>query len=107
MKTEARAIRHRRIRAHLTGVAERPRLVVFRGSRSLSAQLVDDRAGKVLLTVTGKGAGVEAAQQVGTAIAKKAKTKKVTAAVFDRAGYAYHGAVKTLADAARQEGLKL
>lgn len=107
MKTVARTARHRRVRARLSGTTDRPRLVVFRGSKTLSAQLVDDATGQVLLSAAESAVSVAAGQKVGAAIAKGAKTKKVTTVVFDRAGYAYHGVVKAVAEAAREGGLKL
>ncbi|HEY8109175.1 MAG TPA: 50S ribosomal protein L18 [Patescibacteria group bacterium] len=111
MKTLARQARHRRVRAQVHGTADRPRLVVFRGTKSLSAQLVDDAAGTVLLTVGSNkkqsGVNVAAGETLGTELAKQAKAKKVTGAVFDRAGYRYHGVVKAICEAARKGGLKI
>lgn len=112
MKTLARSKRHDRVRSRIAGTAERPRLVVFRGAKTLSAQLVDDAAGKVLLTVTTAGkkpqpANTDAGTKLGAELAKRAAAKKVTTVVFDRAGYAYHGVVKAIADGAREGGLKL
>jgi large subunit ribosomal protein L18 len=112
MKTEARERRHGRVRARLSGTAERPRLVVFRGSKILTAQLVDDAAQNVLLTVTTQGKkqpplGAEAATQLGKKVAEGAKAAKISTVVFDRAGYRYHGLVKAVAEAAREGGLKL
>lgn len=107
MKTVARQARHRRVRSKIVGTAERPRLVVFRGSKTLSAQLVDDSTGTTLCTVREAGVSAEAAAKVGAAIAQQAAAKKVTTVVFDRAGYAYHGNVRALAEAAREGGLKL
>ncbi|MDP4000138.1 MAG: 50S ribosomal protein L18 [bacterium] len=111
MKTVARQARHRRVRSRVNGTAERPRLAVFRGSKSLSAQLIDDAAGTVLLTVGSSkklsGADVAAGEALGTELAKQAKAKKVATAVFDRAGYRYHGVVKAVCEAARKGGLKV
>jgi large subunit ribosomal protein L18 len=111
MKTLARQSRHRRVRAQIHGTAERPRLVVFRGTKTLSAQLVDDASGAVLLTVASTkkqpGANVAAGETIGTELAKRAKTKKIDTAVFDRGGYRYHGAVKAICEAARKGGLKV
>jgi large subunit ribosomal protein L18 len=111
MKTLARQARHRRIRSQISGTAERPRLVIFRGSKSLSAQLVDDADHTVLLTVSSSkklaGANTDAGTALGTELAKQAKVKKIGSAVFDRAGYRYHGVVKALCDAARKGGLKI
>lgn len=98
-----RRIRHNRVRAKISGTVKKPRLVVFRSNTRISAQLVDDEKGHVLAQATDvKTKGKE----VGAAIAHKAKEKKVVQVVFDRGGYKYHGSVKALADAARQEGLK-
>ncbi|MSU76299.1 50S ribosomal protein L18 [Patescibacteria group bacterium] len=107
MKTIARQNRHRRVRSRVSGTAERPRLVVFRGTKTLSAQLIDDAAGTTLFTVRESGSSVETAKKVGATVAGEAGKKKVTTVVFDRAGYAYHGIVQAVADAAREGGLKL
>ena len=107
MKTDARAARHRRVRSRITGTATRPRLTVFRGNKTISAQLIDDTAGTTLVTATEKGANVASATKGGAAVAKFAKSKKIDTAVFDRAGYAYHGSTKAVADAARDGGLKI
>ena len=107
MKTIARQRRHNRVRSVINGNAERPRLVVFRGNKTVSAQLVDDATGKVLLTASQPKASLASATAVGTDLAKQAKTKKVSTVVFDRAGYRYHGIVKAIAEAAREGGLKI
>ena len=94
----------------MKGSQECPRLVVFRSSQHLYAQLVDDTQGKVLGSASDlslkKGKKTEKATKVGEAIAKKAKELKIEKIVFDRAGYQYHGRVKALAEAARKGGLK-
>jgi large subunit ribosomal protein L18 len=105
-----RKTRHRRVRARIHGVKERPRLVVFRSNQHIYAQLVDDTAGKVLvsasdLTMKGKKSGVELAKAVGEALAKEAAAKKISKVVFDRGGYKYHGQVAALAAGARMGGL--
>lgn len=112
MKTAARTLRHRRVRALVRGTADRPRLVVFRGSKVVSAQLVDDASQKVLASVTTQGkkpqpANVDTAKQLGGEIAKRAQAKKISEVVFDRAGFAYHGIVKAIAEGAREGGLKV
>lgn len=107
MKTAARTSRHNRVRSRISGTAERPRLVVFRGATTVSAQLIDDTAGTVLASAAAKKTTVESGQKVGAAIAKAAKTKKIDRAVFDRAGYAYHGVVQAVAEAAREGGIKI
>jgi len=110
---QARIRRHRRVRKNLSGTAERPRLVVFRSNTGIEAQLVDDFSGKTLAAASSlhlkklfKGGKKEQAAEVGKALADAAKKAKIEAAVFDRAGYLYHGRVKALADAAREGGLK-
>lgn len=106
--SELRKRRHARVRALVKGTAERPRLAVFRSNRFVSAQLIDDTAGKTLAASHGrefKGSQSVQATSVGTAIAKKAKAAGVATIVFDRGGYRYGGQVKTLADAARAGGL--
>jgi large subunit ribosomal protein L18 len=110
---EARARRHRRIRRHIVGTAERPRLVVFRSNRGIEAQLVDDVEGRTLaaashlgLKKSFKGAKSDQATEVGKLLAQAAKKAGVETVVFDRGGYLYHGRVKALADGAREGGLK-
>ncbi len=109
---EARQRRHRRVRGKVSGTAERPRLVVFRSNKGISAQLVDDLSGKTLagaswlgLAKSFKGSKTEQAAEVGKLLAAAAKKAGIEAAVFDRAGYLYHGRVKALADGAREGGL--
>lgn len=106
-----RAIRHARIRRKVAGTAARPRLVVFRSLQHIYAQLIDDAAGRTVASasdVKQKAAGsrTEAAAGVGKALAEAGKAAGVTAAVFDRGGYRYHGRVKALAEAARAAGLE-
>ena len=110
---EARLRRHRRVRGKVVGTAERPRLVVFRSNRGIEAQLVDDASSKTIVGASWlnipksfKGTKSEQATEVGKLLAANAKKAGVEAAVFDRAGYLYHGRVKALADAAREGGLK-
>jgi large subunit ribosomal protein L18 len=111
---EARRRRHRRVRGKLRGTVERPRLVVSRSNKGISAQLVDDDEGRTVaaaswqhLPKTFKGTKTEQAAEVGKLLAQKARQAGVEAAVFDRAGYLYHGRVKALADAAREGGLRV
>lgn len=88
------------------GTVQRPRLTVFRSNSGIYAQMIDDISGKVIVSAQSRdGKSLEAAKKVGTEIAEKAKKSKVTTAVFDRSGYAFHGRVKALADAAREGGL--
>ena len=108
-KSELRKRRHARVRAMVKGTAERPRLAVFRSNRFVSAQLIDDSAGKTVAAAHGrefKGPQSVQAASVGTAIAKKALAAGIKTVVFDRVGYRYGGQVKSLADAAREGGLK-
>ena len=109
---EARKRRHRRVRGKVQGTAERPRLVVSRSNRGVSAQLIDDLEGKTLASASWvglpksfKGDKSEQATEVGKQLAKHAKAAGIEAAVFDRAGYLYHGRVKALAEGAREGGL--
>ena len=108
---EARARRHRRVRGKVAGTAERPRLVVFRTNLGISAQLVDDTAGKTLAAAgwqqvrSFRGTKTEQAREVGRLLAASAKQAGIEACVFDRAGYLYHGRVKALAEGAREGGL--
>ena len=109
-KIERRLKIKTRIRGKVSGSAERPRMTVFRSNKEIYVQLIDDLAGKTLATASSKGCEgtkKEQAAQVGELIAKKAQEAGITAVVFDRNGYLYHGRVKELADAARNGGLKL
>jgi large subunit ribosomal protein L18 len=103
--------RHRRVRIHVTGTSERPRLAVYRSLNHLYVQLIDDSASKTVAAAStvelkAKGNDMAAAAQVGKAIAVKAKSAGVNRAVFDRGGFLYHGRIKALADAAREAGLE-
>jgi len=118
-KLELRRRRHARVRKRITGTPERPRLSVFRSARHIRAQVVDDTTGRTLAaasteekTFKGSGKGsaggnVSSAAAVGKAVAERAKAAGITAVVFDRGGFRYHGRVAALADAARKEGLEL
>lgn len=113
-KNAARKKRHARVRRTIFGTAERPRLNVFRSSKHIYAQLIDDENGVTLLSAStldsnvdvDNGGNVEAAKKVGEAIAKRAVEAGHKVVVFDRGGYIYHGRVKALADAAREAGLQ-
>ena len=108
--------KHRRLRNHLAGTAERPRLAVFRSNSNMYAQIIDDEAGKTLVSASTRDKDiksslehtntVEAATALGTAIAKKAMDAGIKTVVFDRAGYIYAGKVAAFADAAREAGLE-
>ncbi len=108
-KEHQRKRRHKKIRSTISGTEKKPRLAVFRSNYAIYAQLVDDRKGKVLMSASSlkmkRGKCVESAKQVGLELAKLAKGKKISACVFDRGGYLYHGRVKALADGAREGGL--
>ena len=106
---------HERIRARMTGTAERPRLNVYRSLNHIYTQIIDDATGTTIAsasTVSKKGDGkkvggnVASAKEVGKLIAERAKEKGIKKVVFDRGGYLYHGRIKALADAAREAGLE-
>ena len=110
-KREARMRRHRRVRGKIAGTAERPRLLVFRSNRGISAQLIDDDAGRTLASASwqglnASGSKTDQATVVGKALAEAAKKAGVERCVFDRGGYLYHGRVKALAEGAREGGLE-
>ena len=109
-KIERRIKIKTRIRGKISGTASHPRLSVFRSNKQIYAQLIDDLAGKTLAAASSKGLTEgnksEIAAQVGKAIAEKALAAGITEVVFDRNGYLFHGRVKSLADAAREGGLK-
>ena len=112
-KNKARQKRHLRVRNHISGTAERPRLNVFRSLRNIYAQVIDDVNGVTLVSASTKdkdfqnyGGNIEAAKAVGQAVAKRALEKGITEVVFARGGYVYHGRVAALAEAAREAGLK-
>ena len=110
-REEQRKRRHLRVRKTVTGTTERPRLVVYRSLKHITAQLVDDVAQRTLLTVTsasldGEGKKTEKSAEVGRRVAARAKEAGITKVVFDRAGYQYHGRVKAVADGAREGGLE-
>lgn len=110
---KARAKRHARVRNKVRGTAEKPRLSVFRSSKHIYAQLIDDVNGVTLASASsmdkgfeGSGSNVEGAKKVGETIAKRALDKNITTVVFDRGGYLYHGRVEALAESARENGLQ-
>jgi len=114
-KRDARIRRHARVRKHIRGTAERPRLAVFRSNKHISAQVIDDIAGRTLAAAstvepTVRSAGgtgnVDAAKRVGELVAQRAKDAGVTSVVFDRGGFLYQGRVAAVADAARDAGLE-
>jgi large subunit ribosomal protein L18 len=107
---------HVRMRKKIAGTSERPRLCVHRSSRHIRAQVVDDLAGRTIVSASSldkevratlkRGGNVAASKVVGKAIAERARAKGVEKVVFDRGGYQYHGRVQALAEAAREAGLK-
>ena len=109
-KTLDRKARQRRVRAKISGTATRPRLAVYRSNTTMTAQLIDDVAGKTLVaTSTAKTKGKNMSEKViaaGAEMAKLIKTKKVTEIVFDRGGYAFIGNIKAFADTVRDGGIK-
>ena len=105
--------RHKRVRAKIAGTPERPRLNVFRSETNIYAQVIDDVAGKTLVSASslekgfeGPGSNCEAAKKVGQMVAERAKAAGITTVVFDRGGYVYHGRVAALAEGAREGGLE-
>ena len=114
-RSEIRAKKHKRMRFHLAGTSERPRLAVFRSNKHMYAQIIDDSIGKTLVSASTLQADVkdgleytdtvEAAAKVGKVIAEKALQAGITEVVFDRGGFVYHGKIQALADAAREAGL--
>ena len=115
-RAQVRQKKHRRMRNHIAGTAERPRLAVFRSNKHMYAQIIDDSVGKTLVSASTLQKDVKAelehtddvkaAAYLGTVIGKKAVEAGIESVVFDRGGYIYHGKVKALADAAREAGLK-
>jgi large subunit ribosomal protein L18 len=106
--------RHSRLRLRIVGSAERPRLSVFRSTKFIYAQVIDDRSGRTLASASSReatfavGPGkVDTARSVGRAVAQRAKAAGVRAVVLDRGGYRYHGRVRSLAEGAREGGLDL
>lgn len=114
-RIEVRQEKHRRIRRHIVGTAQRPRLAVFRSNNHMYAQIIDDTEGKTLVAASTlqkdvksqleKTNDVAAAAYLGTVIGKKAVEAGITEVVFDRGGFIYQGKIKALADAAREAGL--
>lgn len=115
-KNDRRKSIHLRIRTRIAGAQQRPRLNVFRSLSHIYAQIIDDTARKTLVSAssldkelrasTKSGGNLAAAKAVGKLIAARAKAKGISAVVFDRGGYLYHGRVKALAESARENGLK-
>ena len=113
-RNDVRKARHARVRDKISGTATTPRLNVFRSNNNIFAQIIDDEKAVTLVSASSidkdlkleNGSTIEAASKVGELLAKRAKEAKITTVVFDRGGYLYHGRVKALAEAARENGLE-
>ena len=112
-RTQARRRRHSRVRKKVYGTQTRPRLAVFRSNRYISAQIVDDEAGRTLVAASsqesalrGKTLNVDTASEVGKLLGERASAAGISQVVFDRGGYPFHGRVKALAESARESGLE-
>jgi len=115
-RADVRVKKHKRLRNHIVGTAQKPRLAVFRSNNHMYAQIIDDTVGNTLVSASTlqkdvkaeleKTDDVAAAAYLGTVIGKKAVEKGIKTVVFDRGGFIYHGKVKALADAAREAGLE-
>ncbi len=106
-----RVRRHARVRAKISGTADRPRLCVFKSNTSINLQIIDDSTGNTLVSVHSreikeKGNKVDVSFKVGELVAKKASEKNILEVVFDKGGFKYHGRVKAVAEGARKGGLK-
>jgi large subunit ribosomal protein L18 len=114
-KSEQRVRRHRRVRKKVLGTAARPRLAVFRSNKHIYVQVIDDLSGRTIASAStmeadrrgGATATVDAAKEVGQAIAERVKAAGISTVVFDRGGFKYHGRVAAVADGARAGGLEL
>jgi large subunit ribosomal protein L18 len=114
-RQKARERRHRRVRKKIFGTAQRPRFCVYKSLKHLSVQIIDDAKGATLLGLStnssdlrsqGKRGNVDGAKALGKLVAERAKAKNIENVVFDRGGYIYHGCIRALAEAAREEGIK-
>ena len=114
-RREGRIRRHRRVRKNVHGTPERPRLAVYRSNKHISAQVIDDDAGRTLAAAStaeadqraaGSGSTVDAAGRIGQLVAERAKAAGIDKVVFDRGGFRYHGRIAAVADAARKAGLE-
>ncbi len=114
-RRQGRLIRHARVRKKIHGTAARPRLAVYRSNKHLVLQVIDDDAGRTIVSATsneatqrniGSGSNVDAASRLGQLVAERAKAAGVDTVVFDRGGFAYHGRIAAVATAAREAGLE-
>lgn len=112
-RTQLRLRRKKRIRGKISGTQERPRLSVFRSAKHVYAQVIDDEAGKTLVSVSSfekgshRNANAEVCAELGKTLAERCKAANVSKVAFDKNGYMYHGRIKALADGAREAGLEL
>jgi large subunit ribosomal protein L18 len=115
-RRDGRITRHRRVRKKVHGTAARPRMAVYRSNRHIIVQVIDDDAGRTIASASsvesdqrsnGAGSSVDAAARVGALIAERARAAGVSAVVFDRGGFQYHGRIAAVATAAREAGLEL
>ncbi len=111
-KRKNRIVRHKRVRAKIVGSPKRPRVAVYKSNQYIYAQVIDDEAGKTLLSVSDHGAKTkvkksEAALKTGEELAKKMKERGIAEAVFDRGGFKFHGRIKALADGLKKGGIKV
>ena len=114
-KSDHRDRRHRRVRKKVSGTADRPRLAVFRSSKHIYVQAIDDLTGRTLASAStmeadvrgGTTSTVEAAKKIGKLVGERAQAAGITTVVFDRGGFKYHGRVAAVADGAREAGLTL
>jgi large subunit ribosomal protein L18 len=112
LKRGHRIARHNRIRSEVTGTAQRPRVSVFKSNKHTYVQVIDDVAGKTLVsselkTMAAKGKKTEVAVTIAQKVAEKMKEKGITTAVFDRGGFKYHGRIKAIAEGLRTSGIKI
>ncbi|PIE34701.1 MAG: 50S ribosomal protein L18 [Ilumatobacter coccineus] len=114
-RRRGRIRRHRRVRKKVFGTAARPRLAVYRSNKHISAQVIDDDAGVTLVAASsveadqraqGSGGTIAAAERIGELVAQRATAAGITSVVFDRGGFAYHGRIAAIAEAARKAGLE-
>lgn len=111
-RQQLRVVRHERLRKRVEGTTQRPRLAVYRSLKHIAAQIIDDTTGKTLVAASSLEKALSAsgnrdgAKQVGTKLAERAKEQGITAVVFDRGGFRYHGRIAALADGAREAGLE-
>lgn len=111
IRNKARAKKHLKIRKRISGTSSKPRLTVFKSNKNIYAQIINDETATTLVSASTlqdkvEGKNLESAVKIGELIAKKATEAGITTVVFDRSGYIYHGKVKALADAARENGLE-